>query len=335
MKSTKKFIIITSIFPPTPAVKKFASVNDWQLVVVGDKKSPSDWKHDGVIYLDPDEQMKLGFSILEHLPWNHYCRKMLGYLYAMKEGAEIIYDTDDDNSPKPNWPSLPPTSGTFKTLSGQKFVNIYNHFSDEFVWPRGFPLDKIRLAAKPRESKREHEIGIWQLLADEDPDVDAIYRLTIDRQIQFKDNPPVVLEEGTVCPINSQNTIFRKEQFPLLYLPAFVTFRFTDILRGLIAQPLLWQQGYRLGFGPANLVQLRNPHDLMRDFEHEIPGYLHSEEVIDITVEALKNNSADDLPTQLYTVYEALYEKGIVRDEEIGLLKSWVNDLRAVGGWSK
>lgn len=330
--SHKKFIVITSIFSPTPSIKKFAALKDWQLIVVGDKKSPSDWRCPGVIYLDPDEQNKLGFSILDHLPWNHYCRKMLGYLYAIKEGADIIYDTDDDNSPKESWPSLPQLSGNFKTLSGQKFVNIYNYYSDEYIWPRGYPLDRIRYPEEPVESESEHEVSIWQFLADEDPDVDAIYRLTIDKQIHFKNEPPVVLDAGTVCPINSQNTLFKKEVFPLLYLPAFVTFRFTDILRGLVAQPVLWQHGLRLGFGSANLVQERNPHDLMRDFKQEVPVFLHSEEVIDIANEALKHSSVGSMPDQLYSIYEALYDKGIVQDEEIGLLKLWLNDLKAVHG---
>ena len=38
----KKFIVITSIFPPTEAVTAFSGLKDYQLVVVGDKKTPVD-----------------------------------------------------------------------------------------------------------------------------------------------------------------------------------------------------------------------------------------------------------------------------------------------------
>ena len=39
----------------------------------------------------------------------------------------------------------------------------------------------------------------------------------------------------TYSPFNSQNTLWRKELLPLAYLPSKVTFRYTDILRGMIA----------------------------------------------------------------------------------------------------
>jgi len=41
-----KFIIITSINPPTEAVKAFASWNGWTTLVVGDRKSPKKWEID-------------------------------------------------------------------------------------------------------------------------------------------------------------------------------------------------------------------------------------------------------------------------------------------------
>jgi hypothetical protein len=333
MPKPNKFIVITSIFEPTEAVKQFANAEGWQLIVVGDKKSPPSWEQDGVIYLGPADQEKLGFSILKELPWNHYCRKMVGYLYAMREGAEIIYDTDDDNLPKSNWPSLPPAKGEYSTLHGQKFVNIYSYFSDEFIWPRGYPLKNILSKARADTRQESQRIGIWQFLADGDPDVDAIYRLTNNKEIYFKNTPPLVLDEGTVCPFNSQNTIFYKELFPLLYLPAFVTFRFTDILRGLVAQPILWESGYRLGFGAATVVQERNPHDYLRDFESEIPVYLHAEEVIDITLEAL-GKSSGDLLDQLPYVYAALHAKKIVTNDEIRLLNSWLKDIKLLQNMS-
>src|SRR5258708_7914223 len=84
---SKKFIVITSIFTPSDAVREFAKVADWQLIVVGDRKTPSDWNCERVIYLGPEAQEQEDFEILKYLPWNHYCRKMVGYLYAMREGV--------------------------------------------------------------------------------------------------------------------------------------------------------------------------------------------------------------------------------------------------------
>ena len=160
------------------------------------------------------------------------------------------------------------------------WVNIYHHFSDQPIWPRGLPLRNIndsRDKLQWQKEKINQRIGIWQGLADEDPDVDAIYRLTSNTPCIFQKKEPVVLEKGTVCPFNSQNTAIQKELFPLLFLPSFVTFRFTDILRGIIAQPILWQHDYRLGFTEATVVQKRNEHDYFKDFESEVPMYLHTE----------------------------------------------------------
>jgi len=325
----KKFIIITSIFPPTEAVEKFAAIEGWQLVVVGDKKSPTIWESKNVIYLGPEDQEKLGFNILKHLPWNHYCRKMVGYLYAMSQGATMIADSDDDNIPLAHWPNLPEAESEILHLSGQPFVNIYKHFTKEFVWPRGYPLDRILEKKTPTATKKRHEVGIWQFLANEDPDVDAIYRLTNNKQIYFDDNEPIVLEEGTVCPFNSQDTIFQVNCFPLLYLPSFVTFRFTDILRGLVAQPLLWSQNNTLGFGSATVVQKRNPHDYMKDFTSEIPVYEHSETVISIVKSAL-DDPALSLSQRLFKAYEALHEAGIVTKQELTLLQAWNSDIEAL-----
>ena len=98
-----KYIIITSIFQPTKAVKAFAKLKDYQLIVVGDKKSPKNYNCDNVTFLSIEDQKKFDYPILNDLPYNHYCRKMIGYLYAIQNGAEIIIDTDDDNIPYENW----------------------------------------------------------------------------------------------------------------------------------------------------------------------------------------------------------------------------------------
>jgi hypothetical protein len=323
--SGSRFIVITSIYPPTEAVRAFAALDGWQVVVVGDRKSPPDWALEGVTYLSPSDQEGLGFRTVERLPWNHYGRKMVGYLYAMQQGAELILDTDDDNVPKPDWRVLP-TDGKFATVQGSGFVNVYRYFTDAFVWPRGYPLRSIRAtAALPDTVEAARQVGIWQLLADGDTDVDAIYRLVIDAPVAFRDRPPLVLDEGVVCPFNSQNTVFTRDAFPLLYLPAFVTFRYTDILRGLVAQPLLWSRGLCLGFGPATVVQQRNPHDYLDDLESEVPMYLTGEEALEAATGAVVAGAP--LAANLTHVYADLRRRGIVTADELGLLDAWLEDV--------
>lgn len=99
----KKHIVITSINKPTKGVIAFSKMKDYKLIVIGDKKSPENWSCKGVDYFSSLSQKKLKYEIVKILPDNHYCRKMIGYLLAIENGAEYIVDTDDDNIPKSNW----------------------------------------------------------------------------------------------------------------------------------------------------------------------------------------------------------------------------------------
>jgi hypothetical protein len=323
----KKYIVITSIFEPTEAVMAFATMNDYRLIVVGDIKSPSGWQCDNALFLSVDDQKASGYTLAEILPYNHYCRKMIGYLAAMENGAGYIVDTDDDNIPKAGW-CFPPFEGKFDCIGGgHGFVNIYRYYTGQHIWPRGLPLHRIteHLDVYGSINESNEKIGVWQGLADEDPDVDAIYRLTSDAPCYFAERPPLVLGQGTVTPFNTQNTIIRKELFPLMYLPTYVTFRFTDILRGLIAQPIMWLYGYRLGFINATVVQKRNPHDYMKDFNSEIPMYQNCERVIDLVTGAI---SADnDIETNLHRAYCSLLAGSVVVDDEMKTLEAWLKDV--------
>lgn len=322
-------IVITTIFRPTEAARKFAALPGWNLIVAGDRKTPPDWSVPGATFLSAAEQEASRYRIARLLPWNHYCRKMIGYLHAMQRGATVIAESDDDNLPKPGW-DFPPFDGEFPvTDDGMGFLNVYRLYTGMRIWPRGFPLELLttRGAVPIRESLRPASVrvGIWQGLADGSPDVDAIYRLTDDTPCDFDDGPPVVLGSGTACPFNSQNTVFRREVFPLLYLPAHVTFRFTDILRGLVAQPILWAAGWRLGFTRATVVQERNPHNYLDDFRSEIPCYLHAAKVVEVVGAAVRGEAS--IADNLRSAYRALLQAGIVPDAELPLLDAWLEDV--------
>jgi len=319
-----KFIVITSIFQPTEAIEKFAKLEDWKVIVVGDKKTATDWSYPGVTYLSPEGQSEVASKFSGLLPWNSYTRKNIGYLHAISKGARVIYESDDDNIPLNNWVNEPEFCTNAELLSDASFVNIYSYFTDKKVWPRGIPLRCVLDAENPKAAfEKKLKVGVWQFLADEDPDVDAIYRLTINTPIYFNWREPLVLDRDTCCPFNSQNTYFCQEVFPLLYLPSTVTFRFTDILRGLIAQPILWSAGYHLGFAGATVLQKRNPHDYLKDFESEIPCYLSADIVVQIAKEAVSSDKS--IPENLTLVYQALADKDIVTEKELNILSCWLD----------
>lgn len=269
----------------------------------------------------------MNFQLAKVLPYNHYCRKMLGYLKAIQDGTDIIIDTDDDNIPKENW-GFPEFEDKFDYIPGDKgFINIYQLYTQQNIWARGLPLNLItkQFGLEKDLLKQDCKVGVWQGLADEDPDVDAIYRLTSDKPCNFENRAPIVLGKGTISPFNSQNTMFRKELFPLLYLPTYVTFRFTDILRGLIAQPIMWLYDYHLGFSNATVIQKRNPHDYMKDFISEIPMYQFCEQVIETVDKSI--TASKDIAANLFNSYNALLKENIVTENELITLEAWLNDL--------
>jgi hypothetical protein len=242
-------------------------------------------------------------------------------------------DTDDDNFPEANWKYPVETGPFYVARENQGFLNVYEYYSSqENFWPRGFPLDEIvpalgRLAsAGVLQETTGGPVGIWQGLVNGDSDLDAIYRLTHKEiTFTFSENYPVILGKGCYCPINSQNTYFTKELFPLLYIPSTVPFRYTDILRGYIAQIVAAGKGYKIGFTSANAFQVRNAHNLMVDFEDEIQMYRTCKKAVDIAETTFKENLS--IEDNLYQIYSALLREKIVSDTELDALNAFLLDI--------
>jgi hypothetical protein len=103
-----------------------------------------------------------------------------------------------------------------------------------------------------------------------------------------------------------------------------VTFRFTDILRGLVAQRCFWAHGWRLGFQQVTARQARNPHNLLADFRDEIPCYLEVARVASILDGLALGSSA---PANLRDCYRALAAQDIVGAAELPIVEGWIEAL--------
>jgi len=325
-------IVITSINEPTKAVRKFAEIGgDYKVFVVGDQRTPEGWSVPGIRFLSRTQQEAMTrFRLVAHLPDNHYCRKMVGYLEAIADGAESILDTDDDNIPIQNC-EFPEMDDFYETTNRNLgYVNMYHSFTGANIWPRGLPLNLILEDYRDLSTEKlEVNVGVFQGLANGAPDVDAIYRLTINRAVDFDDRPPIVLDQGTISPFNSQNTLFRRDCYPLLYLPMSVTFRYTDILRSIVAQPAMWAAGFRLGFTKATVFQDRNVHDNFQDFLSEIPMYETTRLATDLAIQS--TSPSRSIRGNMREIYRRFATEGIVQDREIESLEAWLADLRELG----
>ena len=59
----------------------------------------------------------------------------------------------------------------------------------------------------------------------------------------------------------------------------------TDIWRSFVAQRCLWALGGAVTFHGPEVVQRRNVHNLMKDFEDEVPGYLANDRIVQLLEE--------------------------------------------------
>lgn len=331
----KTALIVTSISAPNPVLQSLArgaQQHDVEFIVIGDEKSPRDFQLDGCRFYSLDEQRTLDFAFARQCPTRHYARKNIGYLLALRNGAQAMIETDDDNFPEPGFWSARQRRQSVPVSNNAGQLNVYRYFSQANIWPRGLPLDKILADIPPFESLAIADVDcpIQQGLANENPDVDAIYRLTLPLPQNFRRDRRVALGDGSWCPFNSQNTTWWRDAFPLLYLPAYCSFRMTDIWRSFVAQRIAWANGWSILFHEPTVWQERNAHNLMRDFKDEVPGYLHNAAICDaLAVLDLKPGIAR-LGENLRACYAALVEHKWVGDQEGELLDAWLADLAAL-----
>ncbi|MDR3736260.1 MAG: STELLO glycosyltransferase family protein [Acidobacteriaceae bacterium] len=324
----EQWIVVTTIQAPTPAIELISSMCErgWSAVVIGDTKTPTDWKSPNITYLSVDDQVKMFGDIARMIPVRHYSRKNLGYLYAMLHGAKVILETDDDNLPGPDFGSDLQQQVRGESVEHNGWVNVYRYFTDALIWPRGLSLEAIHSVASigPTGS---FDCPVQQYLADDDPDVDAIYRLLYKDKLQFAVREPIVLQPGAWCPFNSQNTAFFAVAFSLLYLPCHVSFRMTDIWRSFVVQAALWAHGYRLSFHKATVKQARNDHSLMRDFADEIPGYMGNEGIVKLLDAEHAKGPAATIQETAHRMWKALAVAHIIPAEELPIIDAWFTAL--------
>ena len=280
IKNLKKIIVSTTINHPTEAIKKYDNMKDWYLIVVGDKKTPKNYKLKNGIYLNPSDQVKIDKKLSDLIGWNCIERRNLGLVYAKKLKADIIALVDDDNIPYTNWGK--------NLILGKKievnFFNIKNFVFDPLyytnypnLWHRGYPVNLIDEREKVKPKKK---IIIPDVQADfwnGDPDIDAICRMMFKPDCKFlnKDFP---IYSKKLSPFNSQNTFISSNILSNYFL-------FPD--QGRMHD--IWASYYLQYFRKVNVVynrpsvlQKRNKHNLITDLKNEFIGLRQTFKLVDL-----------------------------------------------------
>jgi len=328
------WVVITTINAPSPAVERLLEALDarWRVTVVGDAKTPAVWRARRVEFLPLERQRELFGAFAAAAPLNHYARKNFGYLFALQQGAVTILDLDDDGTPLASFANQVSRTLRGRLVGGGDWVNVYRWFTDGLIWPRGLPLDAIHRRGALLGDGVSQDCPVQQFLVDDDPDVDAIYRLVFPGTgFSFApDAAPVLLAPGTWCPFNSQNTLWFEAALPLLYLPNYCAFRVTDIWRSLVAQRALWLAGGSLAFRTSTLSQTRNPHDLNRDLADELPAYTQNRAIADCLDRAAGELAGRSVLETGQALWLALTEARFLPAAEVALIEAWFDAVRAV-----
>jgi hypothetical protein len=337
--SSGNWIVITSVNPPTRQVQRICGVKGWNKVIVGDKKTPK-WELQGCLFLSVEDQAELEYKSHSHIPYNRYERKMLGYLFAIEMGAHVILDTDDDNIPAAITPYVlePNIEGSVcaDVVNRSKIAwNAYRHFGVPHLHNRGLPFRHVRpgQALEYEEIQRVKPL-IQQGVVHCDPDLDAIQRLTMSpaqtSDVKFSHNSFLAFPPTSFHPINSQNTVFRKEAFWALLLPVTTLWREDDIFRGYWSQRLLWEIGGSLVITGPTAYQLRNPHDFFLDYKMEVNMYNKAEDML-LELNAWSCAAENTLDVCITSLISHLHAKGFISKVDVDLATLWVADLKSLG----
>ncbi|KAJ6968149.1 hypothetical protein D5086_029076 [Populus alba] len=345
---SEKWIVVSVSHYPSDSLKKLVRIKGWQLLAIGNSRTPNDWSLKGAIYLSLEQQASLGFRVLGYVPYDSYLRKSVGYLFAIQHGAKKIFDADDrgeviDGDLGKHFDvELIGEGARQETIlqyshenENRSVVNPYVHFGQRTVWPRGLPLENVGELGH-EEFYTEVYGGkqfIQQGISNGLPDVDSVFYYTRKTgleafDIRFDERAPkVALPQGVMVPVNSFNTIYHSSAFWGLMLPVSVSNMASDVLRGYWGQRLLWEIGGYVVVYPPTVHR----HDT-------VGGYPFSEEKdLHVNVGRLVKflvawrSSEHRLFEKILELSFAMAEEGFWSEQDVKFTAAWLQDLLAVG----
>jgi hypothetical protein len=266
----KKVIVTTTINSPTRAIRKFEAMVDWDLVVIGDLKTPKDYCLERGLYMTPEEQERYDKGLSDAIGWNCIQRRNFGLLVAHDLKADVVAVVDDDNIPLPGWGK--------DLMIGRKIeANYYQTDLPAFdpvgatnhaeIWHRGYPLQLLPKRDYRQKTTKTIVPDIQADFWNGDPDIDAVCRMEHAPACEF-DPRCFPIAANKMAPFNSQNTFISGQALKDYFLFPHVG-RMDDIWAAYYLQA----KGYRVVFGKASVYQDRNVHDLVRDMRQEYLGY--------------------------------------------------------------
>jgi hypothetical protein len=161
-------------------------------------------------------------------------------------------------------------------------------------------------------------------LVENDPDVDALFRIICNHSecIKWDKNMRILIDNNNMCVFNTQNTFWlNPDLFICMLIPCSVSFRYCDILRGLIANVILNKTDNYMMYSSPNVIQYRNEHNLISDFKSEYEMYIHNENILDYIGNDIGDVSS--IKELLSVIYNNLLVNKVITQNDIDILNKW------------
>lgn len=274
-----KYIVTTTINPPTLATIKYSRKEDWTLIVVGDIKTPHyEYENLNCIYLSPEYQEKTYPELSDTIGWKSIQRRNIGFVEAYNRGADIVATVDDDNIPYDSWGTNVVVGETVEIDFYDTHLGVFDPLSvteHNQVWHRGYPIELVPFRKEVTYGgKLKRKVLVQADLWDGDPDIDAMARLSIKPTVKFGVHD--AYGSTSISPFNSQNTFLARDVIPYYSVFPHVG-RMDDIWGGYILQHYFPNS---VIYNKASVYQDRNVQDLVTNLENEIIGYRKTSELI-------------------------------------------------------
>jgi hypothetical protein len=274
-----KYIVTTTINPPTLATIKYSRKEDWTLIVVGDTKTPHyEYENLNCIYLSPEYQEKTYPELSDTIGWKSIQRRNIGFVEAYNRGADIVATVDDDNIPYDIWGTNVVVGETVEIDFYHTHLGVFDPLSvteHNQVWHRGYPIELVPFRKEVTYGgKLKRKVLVQADLWDGDPDIDAMARLSIKPTVKF--GVQDAYGSTSISPFNSQNTFLARDVIPYYSVFPHVG-RMDDIWGGYVLQHYFPNS---VIYNKASVFQDRNVQDLITNLEKEIMGYRKTSELI-------------------------------------------------------
>lgn len=240
----------------------------------------------------------------DFIPWNTDNRRNIGFLRAWENGADVLISIDDDNYCREDsdfvgshWVvgQQAGADGSARYASGAGWYNICTDLNAQLQDPffaRGYPYaarapEKQASVGAMQDRAASTKVSVNAGLWLDDPDVDAVSRLSQGPRVQSANEGAVILAPETWSPVNTQNTALLREAIPAYYyvrmgfaLQGMKIDRYGDILSGYFLQKCAKHLGHAVRFGDPVADHNRSPHNLFKDLYHELAGMVLVEDML-------------------------------------------------------